>query len=187
MDKITRFERILNLVERARKLDLMTVEVIGQINRQQMALYQDITCEPTKNRTNELQRNNETQNANEVQKTKASTDCDTRSNKECGGNNMDSKMSPNELMEFLLKTAEDMKRMKEVPPTSPTPPTDPNGSMPSKDMEALNKLKQMSATVAEHLKIQVDIHKYAAAAIHETHKLSFELYKDIDAYMKPEG
>lgn len=174
MDKITRFERILNLVERARKLDLMTVEVIGQINRQQMALYQDITSEPTK-------KTNEGPKTSEAKAEKA--ECNAR--KENGGNNMDSKMSPNELMDFLIKTAEDMKRMKEVPPTSPTPPTDPSGGMPSKDMEALNKLKQMSATVAEHLKIQVDIHKYAAAAIHETHKLSFELYKDIDAYMKP--
>lgn len=170
MDKITRFERILNLVERARKLDLMTVEVIGQINRQQMALYQDITSEPIKHKVKEPEKKEKVGDTTE-----------------CGGHNMDSKMSPNELMEFLLKTAEDMKRMKDAPPTNPTPPTDPNSGVPGKDMETLNKLKQMSATVAEHLKIQVDIHKYAAAAIHETHKLSFELYKDIDSYMKTES
>ena len=44
----------------------------------------------------------------------------------------------------------------------------------------LNKLRKMSAIVSEHLRIQADMHKYAATAIAETHRLSFELYKDIE-------
>jgi hypothetical protein len=163
----------------------MTAQVIGQINQQQVDLYREITTDYTPDEVKQ-ERQEKKEQQKEREKGILKRDAEyTQHIRRKEVMDMESKMTPSELMEFLMKTAEDMKRMKESPPQTPTPPTDPSTPMPpSKDMETLNKLKQMSATIAEHLKVQVDIHKYAAAAIHETHKLSFDLYKDIDAYMK---
>jgi len=173
MDNITKFERILNLVERARNLDLMTAQVIGQINQQQVDLYKEIMGGKKEKVVKE-----------EKSGTFKMRGLYTENNQMEKDNDMsNSTMTPNELMDCIVKAAEDIKKMKTNPPSSPTPPADTT-PISSKDMETLNKLKQMSATVAEHLKVQVDIHKYAAAAITETHKLSFDLFKDIDEYMK---
>jgi len=196
MDKISRFERILNLVERARGLDLMTANVIGHIQQQQVSLFKEITSEYT-GKTKETRETREDKK-DKIQKEEKSANLEKRENREnrelYTENNQRKKetdmadtMSPNELMEVLMRAAEQIKMIKENPPENPTPPADGTPATPSKDMETLGKLKQMSATVAEHLKIQVDIHKYAAAAIHESHKLSFDLYKEIDGYMKSQS
>lgn len=190
MDKISRFERILNLVERARGLDLMTANVIGHIQQQQVSLFKEITSEYT-GKTKEKKEDKK----DKIQKEEKSANLEKRENGELYTENNQRKketdmadtMSPNELMEVLMRAAEQIKMIKENPPENPTPPADGTPATPSKDMETLGKLKQMSATVAEHLKIQVDIHKYAAAAIHESHKLSFDLYKEIDGYMKSQS
>jgi len=176
MDSITKFERILNLVERARNLDLMTVDVIGKINQQQLDLYRDITSGDYTTPKKKEQSIREKKVKVAEKNIEENTVMDNKTN-----------MNPDEMMDFLSKAMENMKKLKENPPAEPQPPKAEGDTPPQKDLEELGKIKQISATVAEHLRIQIDLHKYAAAAINETHKLSFDLYKQIDSYMKQEN
>lgn len=173
MDSISKFEKILNLVERVRQLDLITVQVIGTINQQQLNLYRDIKYWDTN------QYAYQPQAVPNVVMEKRKTENESMDKEKKTPDNM----SADEMMDFLNKAMENMRRIKENPPSAPQPP---KPDTPVKDTEELSKIKQISATVAEHLRIQIDLHKYAAAAIHETHKLSFDLYKQIDSYMKQE-
>jgi hypothetical protein len=147
----------------------MTVDVMGKINQQQLNLYRDITSGEytTPKKKEESKREN---------KVEENTNMDKKTN-----------INPDEMMDFLSKAMENMKKLKENPLTEPQAPKVEGDSPPQKDLDELGKIKQISATVAEHLRIQIDLHKYAAAAINETHKLSFDLYKQIDSYMKQEN
>lgn len=169
MDKIDRFERILGLVERVRNLDLVTARVINSINQQQISLYRELTKDPSASQT-PIETDLQTEHSN-TKREKGMTQENT-------GKPIP---SAEDVMAFLSKTMDEMKRIRETPPDSPLPPS---GADPSKELDQLNRIKQMSTAVAEHLRVQIDVHKYAAAAIAETHKMSFDLYKEIDNYMK---
>lgn len=168
-DKLERFEKVLTLVEKVRSLDLLTANIVKQINQQQIDLYKEATeCFGDSGDSEKKEKKNEKEKRKEKEKEKKEKD------------DMDGKISIESLAEYLKKAATDMKNIKENPPESPIPPDvlTPTNEDP---MDAqLNKLRKMSVIVSEHLRIQADMHKYAAQAIAETHKLSFELYKDIE-------
>jgi len=178
MDSLDRFEKVLNLVEKVRSLDLLTAEIVQKINQQQVDLYKEVSTEcfnapneAEKKKKPEKKRTEKTEKEKEKEKEKA---------KEKVGATVDGKISIENLAEYLQKAAADMKSIKDNPPDSPIPP-DMTSTNEDQILDAqLHKLKKMSVIVSEHLRIQADMHKYAAAAIAETHKLSFELYRDIE-------
>lgn len=165
MDKFTKLERIIDLAVRLRDLDLHTARVVNTINQQQVNLYKAITGEYVFQ-----------DNLMDAGK-KGKKNMDIK---------LEPKISPTDMAEMLQKMAADMKRLSENPPEEPTPPappTPPEDFITKEDLEKLGTIKKLSATVSEHLKMQVDHHKYATAAMLESQKLSFELFKQLDEYM----
>ena len=190
MDSLDRFEKVLNLVEKVRGLDLLTAQIVQKINQQQVDLYKEVSsecfCDPKENSKEKSKEKEKVEKTEKVEK-KVEKKVETEKEKKietekekAGTTTMDGKISIENLAEYLKKAAIDMKNIKDNPPESPIPP-DVLTPVNDDPLDAqLNKLRKMSAIVSEHLRIQADMHKYAATAIAETHRLSFELYKDIE-------
>lgn len=194
MDEITKFEKILDLVERARKLDFIALEVMERLNQHNLDIYSQynrMNSEITKKDTHTV----------ETQK-------------------KDADMDENALKEAVMHLVNQVNKLKEqkeqsanifanplqathstpIPPEPeeqpvihqaapqiqvPTPtPTPTPTPLYNKDTAFIDRIKGMSGTVADRIKTQADMLKHVMTVVNETHRMSFTLWKEMDDYLK---
>jgi hypothetical protein len=193
MDKIDKFEKILNLVERARKLDFITIEVMERMNKQHIDFYNfynkiivDKTNDP-KNQKEEVPDNKTIKNPNTVDIEKQKMDIE---------NGKDTDMTDhNDALKAFVEAFNNQINKCKLNPSGPTPPDEeavveeqpaiqPQQPIAQEHLAKMDKIKGYSTIICDRIKTQTDMIKYMQTVLVETHRMAFDMYKDMDDYLK---
>ena len=175
MDSIDKFDKILNLVERARRLDFVAIDVMDRLNKSNLDfynVYNKINKEQAKEEETGITRKKE-------------TDMDENAVKQAFEQFM---------LQFKKQTSTSMQETPPMPPDedppapAPTPapaplPEPEPEPQPSKDTVKLTKIKGAVGIISDRVKTQADMLKHVHTIMIETHRMSFALWKEIDDYL----
>ena len=195
MDKIEQFERILNLVERARRLDFIAIEAMERMNKQHIDFYnfcnkivkqepKEPIQEPVQEKPPEKKEIKQDIKKPHIKKS-AETEEKDKENQMADHNDA--------LRAFVEAFNTQVNKIKLNPtptppdeePVDPTPtPTPQPQPVQNKDLAMIEKIKGLSGTVSDRIKAEADMLKHINTVINETHRMSFSMWKDIDDYLK---
>jgi len=188
MDKLDKFERILNLVERTRRLDFIAIEAMERMNKQNIDFYNfynTITKEkiPVVVPEPKLEKESVQEKHPIVTQTQMETPIQKK----------DNVMEHNDaLKEFVKAFNSQLNKIKLETPNSPTPPEEnepqpqpqPQPQPINKDLAMLEKIKGLTGTICDRIKAEADMLKTIQTVMNETHRMSFATWKEMDEYNK---
>lgn len=193
MDKIDKFEKILTLVERARKLDFIAIEVMEKMNKQHIDFYKfynKITFEPNEQEVG----NKEIKNSNVM-------DIDNNKTTDTVKEKEDEMTDHNDALKAFVEAFNNQINKCKLNPAGPIPPDEEipeeqpsqqqqqqqvqsTPSLAQEHLTKMDKIKGYSAIICDRVKTQSDMIKYMQSVVVETHRMAFDMYKDMDDYLK---
>lgn len=193
MDKIEKFEKILNLVERARRLDFIALDAMERMNKQHIDIY---------NFYNKIinEKQNQKINIKEIYEDKIvpgtnvikSTDIEKNLKDKEKEKEETDMTDHNEALRAFVETFNNQLNKIKLNPNPLPPdeePTDesknqPQPQLPNKDLAFIEKIKGLTGTVSDRIKAEADMLKHIQTVINETHRMSFALWKEMDEHFK---
>lgn len=194
MDKLERFERILNIVEKVRKLDFVAIEAMERLNKQNIDFYNFYTKMNTEKNPQEMkpeeQKQKQKQKEEHVMEPKQEYNEDTLKALVNALNQL-SKVKT-DISTTIAQTQTTPVSDSPIPPDEdpvpvptpiPVPIPVPAPVQPNKDLLFIDKIKGISCTISDRIKAQADMLKHAQETFTQTHRMSFTLWKEIDEYL----
>lgn len=207
MDNIDKFERILNLVERARKLDFIALDVMERMNKHNIDIYNyynKIVSEKPKSQQfiqekelmqTENMEDKETYDNNQMKNTRNTENTKDRIEKEFHKKEYEGKgqemTDHNDALRAFVETFNKQINSIKLNP-NPTPPDEdetkeqpqPQPQQQNKDQLFIERIKGLTGTVSDRVKAEADMLKHIHTVITETHRMSFSMWKEMDEYLK---
>lgn len=201
MDKLDRFERILNIVEKVRRLDFVAIEAMERLNKQNIDFFNFYTKMNTEKNPKEMKTEEQKKehamepkpdysedtlkalvNAlNQLNKMK--TDINTTIEQTQTPPVSNAPIPPDEDYPVPVPVPVPVPTPAPAPAPTPAPAPAPAPAQPNKDLLFIDKIKGLSCTISDRIKAQTDMLKHAQETFTQTHRMSFTLWKEIDEYL----